>query len=90
MRLLKLLVIIVFGYGISLPVTAAQPKVIGCDDLAPEPVAYDNPSEQLSPEQIAGLRKLLHFQSGEASSGNVITPKEAAELQARLEADGLD
>lgn len=77
-------------YGFALPGLASEPKVIGWNDLAPEPVTYENPFEGLSPEQLTSLRKLLRYQQNENSDGNGITPEEVVVLRAKLEEDGLN
>ena len=76
--------------GLAVPALASEPRVVGWDDLAPEPVEYDNPFSGLSPEQLRALRKLLRFQQAEDSGGKVVTSEEAAALRAELEADDLD
>ena len=70
---------------LAVPVFASEPRVVGWDDLAPEPVEYDNPFEQLTPEQLDGLRKLLRLRQAGGSNGNT---EESVALRARLEADG--
>jgi hypothetical protein len=76
--------------GLAVPALASEPRVVGWDDLAPEPVEYDNPFTELAPEQLRALRKILRFQQTDDSGRSVITPEEAAALRAELEADGLD
>ena len=76
--------------GLAVPALASEPRVVGWDDLAPEPVQYDNPFSELSPEQLRALRKLLRFQQADDGGSSNITPEEAAVLRAKLEADGLD
>ena len=76
--------------GLAVPALASEPRVVGWDDLAPEPVEYDNPFSELSPEQSRALRKLLRFQQADDGGSSTITPEEAAALRAKLEADGLD
>lgn len=68
---------------------ASESRQIGWDDLAPQPVADENPFDGLSSEQLDGLRKLLRFQQSDSNENKVITP-EMAEIRAQLEADGLD
>ena len=77
-------------WGLALPTLASEPRVVGWNDLAPEPVQYDNPFSELSPEQLRALRRLLRFQQADGSGGSIITPEEAAALRAKLETDGLD
>lgn len=88
-RLFVLAVFSIAIFGFTLPGLALEPKVIGWDDLVPEPVAYENPFEGLSPEQLSSLRKLLRFQQ-DAGNSNIITSDEAAALRTQLKADGLD
>jgi hypothetical protein len=76
--------------GLAVHAVASEPGIIGWNDLAPEPVEYDNPFSELSPEQSRALRKLLHFQQADDGGDSTITPEEAAALRAKLEADGLD
>ena len=76
--------------GLAVHAFASEPRVVGWNDLAPEPVEYDNPFSELSPDQLRALRKLLRFQQADGSGGSVITPEEAAALRTGLEADGLD
>ncbi len=90
MKRIKLLACAMVICGLAAPALASEPRVVGWDDLAPEPVQYDNPFGELSPEQLRALRKLLRFQQADGSGGNVIIPEEAAALRAELEADGLD
>jgi hypothetical protein len=77
-------------FGLAVPAFASEPRAIGWDDLAPAQVEYDNPFDELTPEQMQGLRKLLRFQLAEGSGGSTITPEEASALRTELEADGLD
>ena len=90
MKRIKLLACAMVICGLAAPALASEPRVVGWDDLAPEPVQYDNPFSDLSPEKLRALRKLLRFQQAEDSGGNVITSEEAAALRAEFEADGLD
>ena len=76
--------------GLAVPGFASEPQVIGWDDLAPEPVTYDNPFSELKPEQLDGLKKLLRFQQADGDGRGVISQQEASALRAELEADGLD
>ena len=90
MKCIKLLAGAMVICGLAAPALASEPRVVGWDDLAPEPVQYDNPFSELSPEQLRALRKLLRFQQADGSGGDVITSEEAAALRAEFEADGLD
>lgn len=81
-----LLVLSSYAYATSAP----EPLAIGWDDLAPEPVAYDNPFTRLEPGQLDGLRKLLRYQLDQGNDGSTLTADEAEALRAELEADGLD
>ncbi len=90
MKLIKQLVYAVVICGLAVPAFAAEPRVVGWDDLAPEPVQYDDPFSELSPEQLRALRKILRFEQSNDSGDNAITSKEATALRAELEADGLD
>ena len=56
MRFVMRLASAVMILGLAGPGLASEPKVIGWDDLAPEPAAYDNPFSELNPEQLDGLR----------------------------------
>ncbi len=76
--------------GLAVPGFASEPQVIAWDDLAPEPVAYDNPFSELSPEQLDGLKQLLRFQQADGNDRGVLSPQEASALRTKLEADGLD
>jgi len=89
MKFLKQLTIAVTACGFAFPGLASESRVIGWQDLAPEPVAYDNPFSALSPEQLQDLRKLLHLQQAQGTSEGT-DPSEAAALRAAREADGLD
>ncbi len=89
MKLSKQLVVAALAWALATPAYASEPRVIGWAELAPEPVAYDNPFSALSPGQLKRLRKLLHLQqAGGTSEGT--DPAEAEALRAALEADGLD
>ena len=90
MRFVMLLASAVMILGLAGPGLASEPKVIGWDDLAPEPAAYDNPFSELEPAQLDGLRKLLRFQQADGSGNSVISADQASALRAELEADGLD
>ena len=90
MKLMKLLACAMVICGLAVPALASEPRVVGWDDLAPEPVEYDNPFSELAPEQLRALRKILRFQQADDSGRSVITPEEAAALRAELEADDLD
>jgi hypothetical protein len=76
--------------GLAVPCFASEPQVIGWDDLAPEPVTYENPFSDLSPEQLNGLRELLRFQQADGDGRGAISPQEASALRTKLEADDLD
>lgn len=76
--------------GLAVPGFASEPQVIAWDDLAPEPVSYDNPFSELSPEQLDGLKQLLRFQQANGDDRGAISPQEASALRTKLEADGLD
>ena len=62
MKLSKQLVVAALAWALATPAYASEPRVIGWDELAPEPVAYDNPFSALSPEQLKDLRRLLRVQ----------------------------
>lgn len=90
MKIMNLLACAMVICGLAVPALASEPRVVGWDDLAPEPVEFDNPFSELAPEQLRALRKILRFQQADDSGRSVITPEEAAALRAELEADGLD
>jgi uncharacterized protein len=69
----------------------AEPRQVGWDDLipsAPAP-AIENPFDAMQPEQIYILRKILRLELG-LEPGDTDAVVEAAELRAKLEAEGLD
>jgi uncharacterized protein len=69
----------------------AEPRQVGWDDLipsAPAP-AIENPFDAMQPEQIDILRKILRLELG-LEPGDTDAVVEAAELRAKLEAEGLD
>ena len=55
MRMYMLLAATAVICGFATPAFASEPRVVGWDDLAPEPVEYDNPFSSLSTEQLDGL-----------------------------------
>ena len=89
MKFFKQLMVALTACGLAIPGLASEPTVIGWEDLAPEPVAYENPFSALSPDQLKDLRKLLRLQqAGSTSEGTAAAEAEA--LRAGLQADGLD
>jgi uncharacterized protein len=69
----------------------AEQRQVGWDDLipsAPAP-AIENPFDAMQPEQIDILRKILRLELG-LEPGDTDAVVEAAELRAKLEAEGLD
>jgi uncharacterized protein len=89
-KLIKRLAWSVVIWGFAVHVFASEPSVIGWDDLAPEPLEYDNPFSQLNTDQLSGLKKLLRFELSKGGGSEIMTVEEAAALRAELEADGLD
>lgn len=89
MKLSKQLVVAALAWALATPAYASEPRVIGWEELAPEPVAYDNPFSALSLEHLERLRKLLRLQQAGGTSDGT-DPAEAEALRAALKADGLD
>ena len=71
------------------PALARDAREVSWAELAPAPVAYQNPFEALTTEQSDGLRRLVRLQS-RVESGDTEAVAHTAALQAELTASGLD
>lgn len=82
---------LVFACGGIASALATGPKKVTWQDLAPEPVAIENPFTDLSVDQMRDLRKILRLEQLQA--GGKTDPQIQAERRAlrdKLERDGLD
>jgi hypothetical protein len=71
------------------PAFALDAREVSWAELAPAPVAYQNPFEALTTEQSDGLRRVVRLQS-RVESGDTEAVAQSAALQAELTASGLD
>lgn len=85
MTLSKHLLVALTVWATAVPGLASEPRAIGWDDLAPAPVAYDNPFSTLSSDQLRALRTLLAIQQ---SAGTSEGPSAEAKEQTVRYVDG--
>ena len=71
------------------PALARDARALSWAELVPAPVAYENPFDGLTGEQLDDLRRLVRLQS-RAASGDSEASAAASALQAEVEASGLD
>jgi hypothetical protein len=84
-----LFLLLVVAVCLASPVRALDAPAISWAELAPPPVEYENPFNELTAEQMDGLRRLVRLQS-QVASGESSAAADASALQAELESSGLD
>ena len=74
---------------LATPILASDARELSWSELAPAPIAYENPFEALTTEQTDGLRRLVRLKDG-VEAGDAGAMNEVAVLRAELESSGLD
>lgn len=90
MSIKKTFMLAALGLSFATASLASGPVTLGWDDLAPKPVQYSNPFEDLSSEQMSMLKDILRSETQDQSAATRPTTEKSAELRAQLKAEGLD
>ena len=89
MRRAARLLMPVLAFFVAPLILASDARELSWAELVPAPVAYENPFEALTADQMDGLRRLVRLKS-RIDDGDAGAMSDAGALQAELESSGLD